>query len=142
MFDRFTKECLKELDRKIYKYESVSLFRCFDNLSCESIVFPVGINTSSVTSMYYMFNGCSSLSSLDLSTFNSSNVTNMAGMFSGCNSFSSLDLSTFDTSSVGPDGVHSGCTDMFKECSKLREVYLKDERIKFKLPSGISVKTK
>ena len=63
-------------------------------------------------------------------------------MFSGCSSLSSLDLFTFNTSSVGPDGSYSGYTDMFKDCSKLKEVYVNDSRIKSKLPDGTTVKTK
>ena len=36
--------------------------------------------------MGYMFYGCNSLSSIDLSNFNTQNVTYMESMFSGCNS--------------------------------------------------------
>ena len=39
MSDRFTKECLKELDRKICKYESVSLYECFSSLGFVSVFF-------------------------------------------------------------------------------------------------------
>ena len=45
------------------------------------------INTSQVTDMSYMFSGCSSLTSLDLSSFDTSKVTDMSYMFSGCKSF-------------------------------------------------------
>ena len=40
------------------------------------------LNTSNVTDMSYMFYCCTSLTSLDLSTFNTSKVTDMTGMFS------------------------------------------------------------
>ena len=33
-----------------------------------------------------MFNGCNSLTNIDLSNFNTQNVTDMRGMFSYCNS--------------------------------------------------------
>ena len=59
-----------------------------------------GFDTSNVTNMNYMFSGCSSLQSLDLSNFDTSNVTNMGSMFNGCSSLQSLDLSNFDTSKV------------------------------------------
>ena len=39
------------------------------------------LNTSEVKDMGGMFDGCSGLTSLDLSHFNTQNVTNMAGMF-------------------------------------------------------------
>ena len=97
-------------------------------------------NTSNVTTMYCMFYNCSSLTSLDLSTFNTLKVTDMGYMFYGCNSLTSLDLSTFNTSNVGPDGIWSGCTNMFEGCSRLNKVYVKDERIKSKLPIGVQLR--
>ena len=48
----------------------------------------------------YMFDGCSELTSVDLSEFDAGSVTDMGWMFYGCNSLTSLDLSGFDTSSV------------------------------------------
>ena len=99
-------------------------------------------NTSSVTDMSRMFYGCKGLTSLDLSTFNTSSVTGTYAIFCGCSSLKSLDLSTFDTSSVESDGTWSGCTCMFQGCSRLEEVYVKDERIKSKLRRGVTVRTK
>ena len=43
-----------------------------------------GLDTSNVTTMNSMFYGCSSLTSLDLSSFDTSKVTNVQYMFSGC----------------------------------------------------------
>ena len=45
-----------------------------------------------------MFYGCSSLASLDLSSFDTSNVESMDSLFGGCTSLESLDLSNFNTS--------------------------------------------
>ncbi|CCY94186.1 pF03382 family protein [Firmicutes bacterium CAG:884] len=70
-------------------------------------------NTSNVTDMVEIFAGCSSLTSLDLSNFNTSNVTNMQGMFSGCSSLTSLDLNSFNTLSV------TDMSYMFYDCSSL-----------------------
>ena len=55
-----------------------------------------------VTNMSYMFDGCSSLSSLpDISKWNTNNVTNMSYMFNGCSSLSSLpDISKWNTNKV------------------------------------------
>ena len=58
------------------------------------------LNTSQVTDMWKMFRGCTSLTSLDLSSFDTSQVTKMSSLFSGCGSLTSLDLSRFDTSQV------------------------------------------
>lgn len=63
--------------------------------------------------MFAMFSGCSSLASLDLSSFDTSAATNMGSMFSGCSSLESLDLSSFDASKVtGMSGMFSGCSSL------------------------------
>ena len=58
------------------------------------------LDTSSVTDMYSMFQNCSKLTTLDLSSFDTSSVTSMSNMFYNCSSLTSLDLSSFNTSSV------------------------------------------
>ena len=69
------------------------------------------IDTRDATNMRFMFNNCTSLSSLDVSNFNTSNVTDMNYMFSNCNSLSSLDVSNFDTSKViNMSGMFYSCT--------------------------------
>ncbi len=57
-------------------------------------------DTSKVTSMYSMFNGCSALTSLDLSSFDTSKVVSMANMIRSCSALTNLDVSNFDTSNV------------------------------------------
>lgn len=57
-------------------------------------------NYGNVAGMRNMFQGCSKLTSLDLSNFDTSSVTNMASMFFNCSGLTSLDLSNFDTSSL------------------------------------------
>ena len=64
------------------------------------INFNNNFNTANVTDISYMFNGCSSLISLDLSCFDTSKVTNMGAMFQGCSSLTSLNLSSFNTKNV------------------------------------------
>ena len=71
------------------------------------------LDTSSATDMSYMFRGCNSLSSLDVSSFDTSSVTDMSNMFSYCRSLASLDLSSFDTSSV------TDMSNMFSYCNSL-----------------------
>ena len=71
-------------------------------------------NTSSTTSMSKMFYGCSSLESVDLSSFNTTNVTNMSEMFSGCSSLKgTLILTNFNTKKV------TNASKMFYNCSSL-----------------------
>ena len=75
-------------------------------------------NTSKVTDMRFMFDGCSSLTSLDLNSFNTSKVTDMRFMFYGCSSLTSLDLSNFNTLNVTDMGL------MFDGCSSLTSLDL------------------
>ena len=72
-----------------------------------------GINN--VTDMSFMFDGCSSLSSLpDISNWNTNNVTNMSSMFYGCSSLSSLpDISKWNTNNVtNIDSMFGGCSSL------------------------------
>jgi len=107
----------------------------------EEIIGIENLNTSEVTNMYAMFNDCSALKSLDLSSFNTSKVEIMNYMFYGTG-LTALDLSNFDTSNVSTmfamfaGSVHltsldltsfntSNVTDMtimFDCCSKLKTI--------------------
>ena len=78
-----------------------------------SIDFGKGFNTSNVTDMNEMFQGCSKLTALDVSSFNTSNVNSMAAMFKSCSGLTGLDVSSFRTSNV--TDMH----DMFRGCNKL-----------------------
>lgn len=57
-------------------------------------------NSTSETSMAYMFNDCKALKSIDLSSFYTVNATDMKRMFGGCRSLTSIDVSNFDTRNV------------------------------------------
>lgn len=76
------------------------------------------LDTSHITDMNSMFDGSSSLTSLDLSNFNTSNVTDMSHMFYNCNSLEKLDLSNFDTYNV------TDMSDMFTGCFALTSLDL------------------
>ncbi len=104
------------------------------------------LNTEKVTDMSYMFNGCSALTSLDLSNFNTENVEHMGGMFHSCSSLTSLDLSNFNTENVEHmGGMFVNCNtltsldisnfntknvknmgDMFRDCSTLQTIYVSE----------------
>lgn len=56
-------------------------------------------NTSKVTNMWGMFNGCENFKGEGLENWNVSNVTEMRYMFDGCKDFVG-DLSDWDTSNV------------------------------------------
>ncbi|MBO4720137.1 MAG: BspA family leucine-rich repeat surface protein [Prevotella sp.] len=78
-------------------------------------------NTTKVKAMGWMFDGCSGLRSIDLSSFNTSNVTVMEQMFYGCSGLTSLDLSSFDVSKVKYTDF------MFYACKKLTTIYCADD---------------
>ena len=80
-----------------------------------------------------MFNGCSALSSLDLSNFNTAIVSDMSLMFGSCSTLSSLDLSNFYTKEVRDMSY------MFSRCSALTTIYASDKFVTSKVQSGISM---
>ena len=90
-------------------------------ITMNNLVSITGINylkTDSVTNMGFMFAGCTSLDSLDVSGFNTSKVTNMGFMFAACTSLGSLDVSSFNTSNV------IDMEDMFANCESLTSLDL------------------
>ena len=71
------------------------------------------LKTNNVTNMYNMFSRCSSLTSLDLSTFKTDNVTNMGYMFFSCYNLTNLNLSNFKTGNVkSMYGMFMGCSSL------------------------------
>lgn len=77
------------------------------------------LNTSEVDDMQSMFSSCTSLETLDLSSFNTEKVTNMSKMFVGSTNLRTINL---------PKGfIGSSVTDlrsMFKDCTSLTELDL------------------
>ena len=83
--------------------------------SIRSVVFNESFaNCTSITNTELWFFGCSNLETfVGLEYFNTSNVTNMASMFDGCYSLTTLDLSSFNTSSVTVmKRMFYGCTNL------------------------------
>ena len=76
------------------------------------------LNTEKVTSMIYMFDGCSALTSLDVSNFNTAEVKSMTYMFNNCSTLTSLNLSNFNTAKV------TDMSSMFEDCTKLASLDL------------------
>ena len=70
--------------------------------------------------MLYMFQNCSFLTILDLSSFNTQNVTTMENVFDGCKSLSILNLSSFSLKK----GVVTSC--MFNRCKQLNKEIIED----------------
>ena len=86
---------------------------------CNNLTTITGIEhlkTDNVTDMGFMFDGCSSLTSLDISGFNTSNVERFCALFAGCSSLTSIDVSHFNTSNAWDFRL------MFSQCSSLTEL--------------------
>ena len=111
--------CLNQTVKKIIIDPSFANYHptSFSNLfrGCRYITSIEGlenINTDNVTDMSYMFYGCSSLTSLDLSTFNTENVTKMDGIFLNCSSLKTIYASgDWDPNHISQwnYGIFSGC---------------------------------
>ena len=107
-----------------------SMFRTCGNLKSVDLT---GIDTSKVTNMSFLFDGCEKLANIKgLSGFNTSYVTDMTGMFAGMNAITEFDISNFDTSKVvkfGDSTPYStiasyGQPGMFQNCSNLRTLHI------------------
>ena len=91
----------------------------FKNLKSLKVIQGLkNLDTSQVTNMSEMFEGCQSLINLDISHLDTSQVTNMSEMFEGCQSLINLDVSHFDTSQV------TLMYSMFKRCKNLTSLDL------------------
>ena len=98
-----------------FNQENLSeLFYEFTNL--KTITNIDKLNTANVLDMSRLFQGCSSLSTLDLSGWNTSEVTDMSSMFYGCTSLTTLNIIGWDTSKV------TNTVSMFSGCTKLASI--------------------
>ena len=88
------------------------------------------LNTENVTSMRNMFDGCSSLTSLDVTNFNTAKVTDMRYMFCGCSKLTSLDVTNFNSENV------TNMSFMFSGCSTLTTIYVNDKFVIDKVTNG------
>lgn len=87
---------LEHLDTSNAKYMSSMFQKCTSLVDLNLSSF----KTSNVTNMSNMFNECSNLKNLNLSNFDTSKVLYMNHMFNVCNSLTSLNLNNFNTSQV------------------------------------------
>ena len=93
------------------------LFSDFDNVKTMTLAI---LDTSKTTNMKGLFQGCSSLTNIDIfatweveNKFDTSKVTNMSYMFQGCSSLSALYLSILNTDNV------TNISYMFQDCKGL-----------------------
>ena len=102
--------------------ENVTNMSCmFQGCSSLTSLDVTHFNTGNVTSMYHMFTLCSNLAELDVTHFNTEKVTDMFSMFSSCKGLISLDVTNFNTANV------TEMSYMFYWCYKLKEIYVSDK---------------
>ncbi len=99
--------------------EEVTSMSCmFDGCESLTAVDVSQFDTRKVTLMSLMFNGCAQLTTLDVSHFATDEVVNMSSMFAGCKALTSLDLSGFDTRKV------TDMNSMFQGCGALTALHV------------------
>ena len=113
-----------------YKLNNIKLFKLplgnkakkmdwmFGGCSSLTSVNLSGWNTDTVENMEDMFTDCNKLQTLDLSTFNVENVKSMRYMFNNCTSLQSIIFSGFNTENL------TDMTAMFNNCSSLQSIDL------------------
>ena len=106
------------LDSSFDDYQPTSTVAWFSGLTnLTSFTGLEHLHTGSVTDMNSMFSGCSSLTTLDLSSFDMSNVHNVNSMFSGCSSLTSINVDGFR---FPEDGI--SMSNLFSGCSSLTSI--------------------
>lgn len=98
--------------------EVINMAKMYEGCNSLSTLDVRHFSTAKVTDMSRMFYGCSALTSLNVGNFNTANCTNMEEMFMNDYQLTSLDLSHFDMSK---------CTQtkgMMKNCSALKSLSL------------------
>ena len=95
-----------------------NLNRLFEKCSSLEKLDMSSWNTSKVTTMAYMFSECKVISEIDVSNWDTSNVTTMGYLFNNCQIITELDISSFDTSKV------TNMEHMFYNCEKLANLYV------------------
>ena len=102
-----TIHCLINLTGKYY----YSLNRMFYEIrKLKEIKFTYLFDIKYANNIADMFNGCSSLTSINLSSFNTLSTIDMQNMFFGCSSLTFLNLSNFDTKNVeNMENIFNGC---------------------------------
>ena len=111
--------------------ENVTNMACmFQGCSSLTSLDVTNFNTAKVTDMRYMFCGCSKLTSLDVTKFNTEKVTDMSYMFYNCKALTSLDVTNFNSENV------TNMSFMFSGCSTLTTIYVNDKFVIDKVTNG------
>ena len=107
---------LSELDTSNWTISSSNTERMFEGCSSLTRLDLRNIEMDNVTIALSMFSGCSSLQTLDTSKWNLGNLSNGQSMFYGCSSLQSLDTSKWNLGNL------SNGQFMFYGCSSLQSL--------------------
>ena len=111
-----------------------SLF-LINSVKASDVVFSINRATikeksSNVTNMSSMFNNCSSLENLNITSFDTSKVTDMNRMLASMETITSLDLSSFNTLSV------INMKKMFSNMKNIETIYASDNFVTTSVTNG------
>ena len=111
---------LKEIEFLTFDTSSVtSMAYMFDNVMSITTLDLSLFNTEKVTNMNSMFNECRNLTNIiNLNNLNTTSAVSFSEMFYNCSSLTTLDVSNFDTSNV------TSLSNMFYDCSNLKTINL------------------
>ena len=113
-YNRFVTKCI--IEDKIFPNQMDRFFSGLSN--CSEFIGLKNIDTTNVTSMYYMFGDCSNVKELDLSSWNTANITNTKSMFDGCVNLETLHIEHFDIQNI------INTFSMFFNCPALKNIYV------------------
>ena len=116
---------LESLDVSHFKTDMVEKMNdMFDSCSKIKSLDVSGFKTNKVTTMEWMFDLCREMTNIiGLTSFNTENVNEMRGMFARCSSLNTIDVSSFNIENV-KSGV--GLNHMFHDCSKITVLDLRN----------------
>jgi hypothetical protein len=104
---------LSELDTSNWTISSSNTERMFEGCSSLTRLDLRNIEMDNVTIALSMFSGCSSLQTLDTSKWNLGNLSNGQSMFYGCSSLQSLDTSKWNLGNLSNGNfMFSGCSSL------------------------------
>lgn len=76
------------------------------------------LNTKKISDFSYMFGDCTSLQGVNLSSFDTRNGSKFGGMFKNCRALTSVSLRSFSTAKA------TSFDSMFENCNALKSVYV------------------
>ena len=109
---------INEIDFSHFESIGTEIIHMFDGCTSLTSINLSNFNTSKVTNFDYLFNNCENLNSIDLSSFDTLNITSIRYMFTRCISLNNINLSNFNTPKL------STTSHTFDSCINLTSVDL------------------